>query len=124
MKNVYVFLDQRKQTIMQWVQDPSQSNADNLNNVTHEARRKFRNKQKAYLKAKIENLKLTVRSKILWACIGASKNLRRNVIYGYILSNTTISVFQLVFILSYIFQPVYNGHIHQPLARGGVLHIQ
>ena len=28
-----VFLDQRKQTKMQWVQDSSQSNVDNLNNV-------------------------------------------------------------------------------------------
>ena len=25
-------LDQRKQAKMQWIQDPSQSNADNLNN--------------------------------------------------------------------------------------------
>ena len=27
------FLDQRKWATMQWVQDPSQSNVDNLNNV-------------------------------------------------------------------------------------------
>ena len=26
-------LDQRKQAKMQWIQDPSQSNVDNLNNV-------------------------------------------------------------------------------------------
>ena len=31
------FLDQRKQAKMQWIQDPSQSNADNLNNVRHNA---------------------------------------------------------------------------------------
>jgi len=31
------FLDQRKQAKMQWLQDPSQSNVDNLNNVRHEA---------------------------------------------------------------------------------------
>jgi len=30
MKNVQVFLDQRKQAEMQWVQDLSQSNVDNL----------------------------------------------------------------------------------------------
>ena len=41
---------------MQWVQDPSQSNVDNLNNVRREAMRHFRNKKKAYLKAKIEEL--------------------------------------------------------------------
>jgi len=41
---------------MQWVQDPSQNNADNLNNVRHEASRHFRNKKKEYLRAKIEQI--------------------------------------------------------------------
>ena len=41
---------------MQWVQDPSQSNVGNLNNVRREPTRHFRNKMKAYLKAKIEEL--------------------------------------------------------------------
>jgi hypothetical protein len=45
-----------KQATMQWVQDPSQSNVDNLNTVRHEASRHIRNKKKAYLKAKIEGL--------------------------------------------------------------------
>jgi len=49
-------LDQRKQAKKQWVQNPSQSNVDNLNNVRREARRHFRNKKKEYLKAKIEEL--------------------------------------------------------------------
>jgi len=31
------FLDQRKRAKMQWVQDPSQSNVDNLNNVRRDA---------------------------------------------------------------------------------------
>jgi hypothetical protein len=44
------------------------------------------------------------------------------VIYGYIPSNTTITVFQLVFISSYMFRSVYNGHL-QALARLGVLHV-
>jgi hypothetical protein len=39
------FLNQRKQTEMQWVQDPSQSNVDNLNNERHEARRYFNKKE-------------------------------------------------------------------------------
>ena len=50
------FLDQRKWAKMQWIQDPSQSNVDNLNNVRREVSRHFRNKQKAYLRAKIEEL--------------------------------------------------------------------
>ena len=41
---------------MQWVQDPSQNNVDNLNSVRREDSRHFRNKKKAYLKAKIEDL--------------------------------------------------------------------
>ena len=44
------FLDERKQAKLQWVQDPSQRNVDNLNNVRLEASRHFRNKKKAYLK--------------------------------------------------------------------------
>ena len=50
------FLDQRKRAEMQWVQDPSQSDVDNLNNVRREVSRHFRNKKKAYLRAKIEEL--------------------------------------------------------------------
>ena len=36
--------------------DPSQSNVDNLNSVRRDASRHFRNKKKAYLTAKIEEL--------------------------------------------------------------------
>jgi len=49
-------LDQRKRAKIQWVQDPSQSNVDNLNNVRREVSRHFRNKKKAYVRAKIEEL--------------------------------------------------------------------
>ena len=41
---------------MQWIQDPSQSSVDILNNVRREVSRHFRNKKKAYLRAKIEEL--------------------------------------------------------------------
>jgi len=41
---------------MQWIHDPSQSNVDNLNNECHHASKHFKNKKKAYLKAKIEEL--------------------------------------------------------------------
>ena len=49
-------LDQRKQAKMQWIQDPSQSNVDYLNNVRRDTSRHFRNIKKAYLRAKIEEL--------------------------------------------------------------------
>jgi len=46
-------LDQRKQAKMQWQQDSNRINLENLNNVRHEASRKFR---KEYLKAIIDEL--------------------------------------------------------------------
>ena len=45
---------------MKWVQDTSQSNVYNLNNVRCEATVHFRNKKQVYLKAKVEELE-TVR---------------------------------------------------------------
>jgi len=49
-------LDQRKRAKLQWIQDPSLSNVDILNNVRREVSRHFRNKKKAYLRAKIDEL--------------------------------------------------------------------
>ena len=65
------FLDQRKQAKMQWIQDPSRRNVDNLNNIRRDAIRYFRNKKKAYLK-------LTVRSTMSGTCIGALMTSRRD----------------------------------------------
>jgi len=79
------FLDHRKRAKMQWIQDPSQSNVDILNNVRHEDSRHFRNKKKAYLRAKMKDLKLTVRFKTLGTCIGASMTFRRGTSLDVIL---------------------------------------
>ena len=62
---------------MRWIQDPSRSNVDNLNNIRSDTSRHFRKKKKAYLKVKIENLKLTVRSTMSGTCIGALMTSRR-----------------------------------------------
>jgi len=77
MKNMQVFLDQRKQAKRQWVQDSSQSTVNNLNNVRCGASRHFRNKKKEHLKDKMRILKLTVRSKILETSMGVSMTSRR-----------------------------------------------
>ena len=50
------FLDQRKQTKMQSLQDPNQSKVDDLNNARSEASRHIRNKKKENLKAEIDEL--------------------------------------------------------------------
>jgi hypothetical protein len=47
-------LDQRKQAKLRWLQDPSETNGDNLNNVRYEAGRYFRNKKREYLKTKLK----------------------------------------------------------------------
>jgi len=60
------FFDQRKQAKLQWVEDPGQSNVDNLNNVRHEASRHFRNKKKACLRDKFEELKTNSKIKNIW----------------------------------------------------------
>jgi len=62
---------------MQWVQDPSQSTVDNLNNARRKASRYFRGKKQAYLKDKIEELENNSKIKISGTCIGASVTLRR-----------------------------------------------
>jgi hypothetical protein len=49
-------LYQRKQAKLQWIQDPSEINGDNLNNVRCETSRHFRNKKREYLKGKINDL--------------------------------------------------------------------
>jgi hypothetical protein len=57
------FLDRRKQPKMQWMQVPSQSNVENLNKVRWDSSRHLRNKKKAYMKAKIEELETSSKIK-------------------------------------------------------------
>ena len=54
-------MDQRKRAKILWIQDPSQSNVDNLNKVRREVSRHFRNKKKAYLRSKIEELETNIK---------------------------------------------------------------
>jgi hypothetical protein len=56
-------LDRRKQAKLQWLQDPSAINGDNLNNVGHETSRHFRNKKREYLKDKINELATNSKNK-------------------------------------------------------------
>jgi flagellar motility protein MotE (MotC chaperone) len=53
-------LDQRKQAKLQSLQDPSEINGDNLNNLRREA---FRNKKWEYLKYKINELATNSKNK-------------------------------------------------------------
>jgi glycine betaine/choline ABC-type transport system substrate-binding protein len=49
-------VDQRKQAKLQWLQDPSEANEDNLSDIRREASRHFRNKKREHLKNKINAL--------------------------------------------------------------------
>jgi hypothetical protein len=56
-------IDRRKQAKLQWLQDPSEVNEDNLSNVSREASGYFRNKKREYLKDKINEIKLNSKNK-------------------------------------------------------------
>ncbi|PNF37683.1 hypothetical protein B7P43_G11996 [Cryptotermes secundus] len=56
-------LDQRKQAKLQWLQDPSELNGDNVNNIRRETSRHFRNKKREYLKDKIDELAMNSKNK-------------------------------------------------------------
>jgi hypothetical protein len=53
----------RKQAKLQWLQDPSVVNEDNLRNVRREASRHFRSKKREYLKDKITEIELNSKNK-------------------------------------------------------------
>jgi hypothetical protein len=59
-------VDQRKQVKLQWLQNASEINGDNLRIVRREGSRYFRNKEREYLKNKINDL----------ATNGKNKNIR------------------------------------------------
>jgi hypothetical protein len=61
-------LDQRKQAKLQWLQDPSEINGDNLNNVRCDTSRYVRNKKREYL-TKLMSLQRTARTRTSETCI-------------------------------------------------------
>jgi hypothetical protein len=56
-------LDQTKQAKLQWLQDPSEINGNDLNDVRREASRHFKNKKKEYLKEKMNELATNSKNK-------------------------------------------------------------
>jgi Txe/YoeB family toxin of Txe-Axe toxin-antitoxin module len=48
---------------LQWLQDPSEINGDNLNNIRRENSRHFRNKMREYMKDKINELVMNSNSR-------------------------------------------------------------
>jgi hypothetical protein len=56
---------------LKWLQNPSQINGDNLQNVRHETSRAFRKKKREYLKDRINELETNNKTKILEICTEA-----------------------------------------------------
>jgi hypothetical protein len=56
-------IDTRKQDKLQWLQNPSQVNGDNMDNVKREASRTFRTIKREYLKNKINELETNTKNK-------------------------------------------------------------
>jgi len=71
------FLDQRKQSKMQWVQDTSQNKVDNVNSVRREASRHFRNKKKECLKDKIVELETNRKIKTIRGLYRGKSDLKK-----------------------------------------------
>jgi hypothetical protein len=57
------YLDRRKQARLQWLQDPSDINGDNPNNIRREAYVHFTNKKREYLKDKSDVLAMNSKNK-------------------------------------------------------------
>jgi hypothetical protein len=56
-------VDRRKQAKLEWKQDRSEANEDNLSDIRREASRHFRNKKREYLKNKINVLESNSKNK-------------------------------------------------------------
>jgi len=63
---------------MQWVWEPSQNSLDNLNNVQGVVSRHFRNKMKANLKAKFEELETNSKIKNIRGLYGDTDDFKKS----------------------------------------------
>jgi hypothetical protein len=79
------FIDQRRQAKLQWLQNPSQINGDNLQNVKRETIRTFRNKKREYLKGKINELETNNKRKNIRDLYRVLMNLRKGTSLDLIL---------------------------------------
>jgi hypothetical protein len=54
---------------LQWLQDLSEINEDNVNNIRREVSKHFRNKKRKYLKDKLNELATNIKKKRVRDCI-------------------------------------------------------
>jgi hypothetical protein len=58
-----IITPRKQEAKLQWLQDPSKINGDNLNNVRREASVHFRNKKRKYVKEKINEIVMNSKNK-------------------------------------------------------------
>jgi hypothetical protein len=80
MEECSKLLDQRKQAKLQWLQNRSQRNGDNLNNVRRETSRTLRNREREYLKEKINELETKSKNKNIRDLYGGINGFKKG--YG------------------------------------------
>ena len=80
MFTIYISLDQRKETKIRWLEDPNQSNVDNLNNVRCKAIRHFKNKKKEYLKFKVNELETNSKIKSIRDLYRSINDFRTDIV--------------------------------------------
>jgi hypothetical protein len=70
-------IDQRKQAKLQWLQNPSQINGHNLQNLRRETSRSFRNNKRKYLRGKINEFETNNKNKNIRYLYRDKINLRK-----------------------------------------------
>jgi hypothetical protein len=63
MMSAQKLIDQQKQAKLNWLQNPTQINGDNLQNLRRETSRMFMNKKREYLRGKINELETNDKNK-------------------------------------------------------------
>jgi hypothetical protein len=96
---MFMFLDQRNQSKMQWLEDSIHRNVNNLNNVIREARSHFWKSRKEYLKSEFNELETSSKNKIIRNLyIAASVSLIRVTRHG----NNIMKVRRLICLQAHI----------------------
>jgi hypothetical protein len=103
-------LEERKQAILQWLQDPSEIIWDNLSDVIREARRQFKQKRLNICKTNLVTLQRKVRTRTSETCmtLSGATNLK------YLAKNETVNLLADSYILrrwkGYVSQ-LLNAHV-------------
>jgi hypothetical protein len=102
---------------MQWLQNPNQSNVDNLNNVRRKASRHFRKRMKEYQKAEINELETNSKNKNIRDLYRSINDVKK----GYQPTNNAVKVEKVdLFADTHSSLASWRNHLFQLLNVHGV----